>query len=137
MLFLQTQIAMNQCAEKLTDVVEEAASQSADHSVELLSYFRRLMSDVIAGAALGLETDAIENPNDKLLVNCQGVIDDTTKQPLLYLLGCESTFQLNTTQIPTITAYKASYFICVLTTFVSVIAIQFVCSYVCLLVCFV
>ena len=53
------------------------------------SLFRRLTLDVIVGCALGIEQDAIRDPDNDFLKKCQGVIEDTTKQPVLYLLGCE------------------------------------------------
>lgn len=81
------QILMSQCTQKLMDVVGRTASESPDQSVEFLGLFRRLTSDVIVGCGLGIEQDAIHNPSNEFLVNCQGVLDDTTKQPVLFLLG--------------------------------------------------
>ena len=67
-------------------------SVDVKHHVDLLcvhSLFRRLTLNVIVGCALGIEQDAIRDPNNGFLKHCQGVIDDTTEQPVLYLFGCE------------------------------------------------
>ncbi|XP_070210563.1 putative cytochrome P450 CYP13A4 [Littorina saxatilis] len=78
---------MNQSADRLIEVLDEAAEKSDEKRVELCGLFRRLTLNVIVGCALGIEQDAIRDPNNGFLKHCQGVIDDTTEQPVLYLFG--------------------------------------------------
>ncbi|KAL8615726.1 hypothetical protein ACOMHN_007479 [Nucella lapillus] len=80
---------INKCAQRLVGGVDSTAQQSGEQRVELLSLFRRMTLNVIVGCVLGIEEDAITDPNNGFLRHCQGVIEDTTKQPVLYLLGCE------------------------------------------------
>lgn len=51
--------------------------------------FRQLTFDVIGRSALGIDSDALRDPQCGFLKHCEDVIEDTTKQPVLYTLGCE------------------------------------------------
>ncbi|XP_076464210.1 cytochrome P450 3A2-like [Babylonia areolata] len=82
---MQPQI--NRCAQHLKEVVDHLADQSQEQRVDMLSVSRRLTVNVIVGCNLGLEEDALHNPDNDYLRHLQGVIDDTSKQPVLYLLG--------------------------------------------------
>lgn len=50
--------------------------------------FQRLTLDTIADCGFGMNTNALINNDDECIKNCRGVIRDTTKRPILFMLGC-------------------------------------------------
>lgn len=50
--------------------------------------FQRLTLDTIADCGFGMDTNALINKNDECIKHCRGVIRDTTKRPILFMLGC-------------------------------------------------
>lgn len=54
---------------------------------DIYDYLQRLTFDTIAKCGFGLNADSVRNPNDEYLQNCRGVITDTTKRPILFMLG--------------------------------------------------
>ena len=59
------------------------------HSSFHFSYLQRLTFDTIAECGFGLKADAIRQQNVEYLENCRGVINDTTKRPMLFMFGCK------------------------------------------------
>ncbi|XP_012940720.1 cytochrome P450 3A43 [Aplysia californica] len=78
---------VNDSINHLLDVIKETASSTADKSVEVLDLFRRLTLDTILRCEAGIDQNSIKDPSDPFLRHCKNVIDDTAKNPWLYLLG--------------------------------------------------
>lgn len=53
------------------------------------SLLQRLTFDTIAKCGFGLEADSVRTHDDEYLQNCRGVINDTTKRPILFMFGCK------------------------------------------------
>ncbi|XP_022343234.1 cytochrome P450 3A24-like [Crassostrea virginica] len=76
---------INHRIDQLLDIVE-------DHNVKGTSFdsyelFQRLTLDTIADCGFGMDTNALINKNDECIKHCRGVIRDTTKRPILFMLG--------------------------------------------------
>ncbi|KAL3863942.1 hypothetical protein ACJMK2_005663 [Sinanodonta woodiana] len=76
---------INQQINNLIDVIGTKNEKSEEFNIyELL---QRLTLDTIAKCGFGLEANSVEQPNDEYLENCRGVINDTTKRPILFMFG--------------------------------------------------
>ncbi|KAJ8317594.1 hypothetical protein KUTeg_005498 [Tegillarca granosa] len=76
---------INKRIDKLVSVVDNYTEKDQDFDVYDL--FQRLTLDTIVDCGFGLNADALEDTEDEWLKNSRGVIKDTTKRPLLFMLG--------------------------------------------------
>ncbi|KAL5015759.1 hypothetical protein ScPMuIL_005348 [Solemya velum] len=76
---------INKRIDSLMDVVN--AFCSTNKEFESHDLFQRLTLDTIANCGFGLDANSMQQPDDSYLKHCRGVISDTTKRPLLFLLG--------------------------------------------------
>ena len=53
------------------------------------SLLQRLTFDTIAKCGFGLSANSLHKTEDEYLKNCRGVINDTTKRPILFMFGCK------------------------------------------------
>ncbi|XP_025095312.1 putative cytochrome P450 CYP13A4 [Pomacea canaliculata] len=78
---------MSLCADKLLEVVDRTIEEKEDCRVDFSKLFRQLTFDIIGRSALGIDSDALRDPQCGFIKHCEDVIEDTTKQPVLYTLG--------------------------------------------------
>ncbi|XP_046373795.1 cytochrome P450 3A24-like [Haliotis rufescens] len=76
---------INKCVDNLVDNVGGECDRNAAFNIH--EQFQRLTLDTILHCAFNLKSRALQDPNDPFLKHCHGVITDTTKRPLLFLLG--------------------------------------------------
>ncbi|XP_071089091.1 cytochrome P450 3A24-like [Haliotis cracherodii] len=76
---------INKCVNNLVDNVGGECDRNATFNIH--EQFQRLTLDTIVHCAFNLKSRALQDPNDPFLKHCHGVITDTTKRPLLFLLG--------------------------------------------------
>lgn len=76
---------INKQIDKFLNVMEEKCLKEEDFNIYDL--LQRLTFDTIAKCGFGLDADSVRNPDDEYLQNCRGVINDTTKRPVLFLFG--------------------------------------------------
>ncbi|ESO93125.1 hypothetical protein LOTGIDRAFT_119744 [Lottia gigantea] len=72
---------------KTIDGLLNTITECKGKSVDFLCLFQRLTLDAIVHCAFGLDSQAVNDDKEPFLTHCRGVIEDTTKQPLLYLCG--------------------------------------------------
>lgn len=67
-------------------MVESTSSTMYMYFFRLL---QRLTLDTIADCGFGLKSESLSRKDNECLNNCRNVIRDTTKRPILFLLGCK------------------------------------------------
>lgn len=76
---------INHRIDQLLDIVDD--HNVNDRSFDSYELFQRLTLDTIADCGFGMNTNALINNDDECIKNCRGVIRDTTKRPILFMLG--------------------------------------------------
>ncbi|KAL4231955.1 hypothetical protein ACF0H5_009532 [Mactra antiquata] len=76
---------INEQIDKFLDVMDDKCIK--DEEFNIYDYLQRLTFDTIAKCGFGLEANSMRVPDDEYLMNCRGVINDTTKRPVLFTLG--------------------------------------------------
>ncbi|XP_052771299.1 LOW QUALITY PROTEIN: putative cytochrome P450 CYP13A10 [Mya arenaria] len=76
---------INKQIDKFLDVLEKQCEAKTEF--DIYDVLQRLTFDTIAKCGFGLNAESIQKPNDEYLQNCRGVINDTTKRPILFLFG--------------------------------------------------
>ncbi|VDH92143.1 putative cytochrome P450 CYP13A4 [Mytilus galloprovincialis] len=76
---------INKRVNELMDIVEE--KRMDNQHFDMYELFQRLTLDTIADCGFGLKSESLTSKDDVCLQNCRNVIKDTTKRPILFMLG--------------------------------------------------
>lgn len=71
--------------DKFIEVLDTRHSNNEEFN--MYDLLQRLTFDTIAKCGFGLSANSIRNTEDEYLMNCRGVINDTTKRPILFMFG--------------------------------------------------
>ncbi|VDI12059.1 Hypothetical predicted protein [Mytilus galloprovincialis] len=76
---------INKRIDELLVIVDDNSKRKTDF--DMYDLFQRLTLDTIADCGFGLKSESLTRKDDECLVNCRNVIRDTTKRPILFMLG--------------------------------------------------
>lgn len=76
---------INKRVNELMEIIDE--KRQGDRHFDMYELFQRLTLDTIADCGFGLKSESLTMKNNDCLINCRNVIKDTTKRPILFLLG--------------------------------------------------
>ncbi|XP_053407088.1 putative cytochrome P450 CYP13A10 isoform X1 [Mercenaria mercenaria] len=76
---------INKQIDKFLNVMDDKCLKEEEFNIYDL--LQRLTFDTIAKCGFGLEADSVRTHDDEYLQNCRGVINDTTKRPILFMFG--------------------------------------------------